>query len=62
MDALRGDGAGPEQGIRGKPGARSPSVAEPAEPMSRSRASRSRPTTAFAAGPDPATGSACANP
>ncbi|WP_306191180.1 catalase [Streptomyces sp. MK5] len=30
--ALKGDGAGPEGGIPGKPGSRSPSVAEPTEP------------------------------
>ncbi|MEU0598559.1 catalase [Streptomyces sp. NPDC006393] len=31
-DTLKGDGAGPEGGIPGKPGSRSPSVAEPTEP------------------------------
>ncbi|MFI2644151.1 catalase [Streptomyces sp. NPDC018610] len=31
-DALRGDGAGPEEGIPGKPGSGSPTVAEPTEP------------------------------
>ncbi|NEA49048.1 catalase [Streptomyces sp. SID10815] len=31
-DALRGDGAGPEEGIPGKPGVESPSLAEPTEP------------------------------
>ncbi|MFQ6142463.1 catalase [Streptomyces seoulensis] len=30
--ALRGDGAGPEEGIPGKPGVQSPSLAEPTEP------------------------------